>query len=107
MNLGQVGQRHVRVACLLLACCLPQLTRVGAILVDRARLIDLLALACSTLLMVWVVVIGDAGQIGNIPRAYVIGALLHLAVVTRPLVAVSQNPLGRAAGHRCRGCAGE
>jgi hypothetical protein len=37
----------------LVACGLLQLTRVGAILVDRARLIDLLALACSTLLVVW------------------------------------------------------
>src|SRR3954471_24584877 len=50
----------------LVACGLLQLTRVGAILVDRARLIDLLALACSTLLVIWVFVIGDAGQIGNI-----------------------------------------
>lgn len=53
----------------LVACGLLQLTRVGAILVDRARLIDLLAFACSTLLVVWVFVIGDGGQIGNdIPR---------------------------------------
>ncbi|MCA2217139.1 PAS domain-containing protein [Jidongwangia harbinensis] len=69
-----------------------QLTRIGAILVDRARLIDLLALACSTLLVVWVFVIGDAGQIGNISGAYVIGALLLLAVVARLLVAVGRNP---------------
>jgi len=75
----------------LVACCLLQLTRVGAILVDRARLIDLLALACSTLLVVWVFVIGDAGQIGNISGAYVIGALLLLAVVARLLVAVGRN----------------
>ncbi|RSM69625.1 diguanylate cyclase [Actinoplanes sp. ATCC 53533] len=68
-----------------------QLTRVGAILVDRARLIDLLAFACSTLLVVWVFVIGDAGRIGNISGAYVIGALLLLAVVARVLVAVGRN----------------
>ena len=30
----------------LVACSLLQLTRIGAILVDRARLIDLLAFAC-------------------------------------------------------------
>jgi PAS domain S-box-containing protein len=75
----------------LVACGLLQLTRAGAILVDRARLIDLLALACSTLLVVWVFVIGDAGQIGNISGAYVIGALLLLAVVARLLVAVGRN----------------
>lgn len=75
----------------LVAGCLLQLTRVGAILVDRARLIDLLALACSTLLAVWVFVIGDAGQIGEVSGAYVIGALLLLAVVVRLLVAVGRN----------------
>ncbi|MCM4084513.1 PAS domain-containing protein [Paractinoplanes hotanensis] len=68
-----------------------RLTRVGAILVDRARLIDLLAFACSALLVVWVFVIGDAGRIGNISGAYVIGALLLLAVVVRVLVAVGRN----------------
>jgi PAS domain S-box-containing protein len=77
--------------CVLVACSLLQLTRVGAILVDRARLIDLLAFACSTLLVVWVFVIGDAGQIGNVSGAYVIGALLLLAVVARVLVAVGRN----------------
>ncbi|MFD0522968.1 PAS domain-containing protein [Paractinoplanes durhamensis] len=75
----------------LVACSLLQLTRVGAILVDRARLIDLLAFACSTLLVVWVFVIGDAGRIGNISGAYVIGALLLLAVVARVLVVVGRN----------------
>ena len=43
----------------LVALALLQLTRGGAILVDRARLIDLLAFACSTLLVVWVFVIGE------------------------------------------------
>jgi PAS domain S-box-containing protein len=75
----------------LVACSLLQLTRAGAILVDRARLIDLLAFACSTLLVVWVFAVGDAGQIGNISAAYVIGALLLLAVVARLLVAVGRN----------------
>jgi PAS domain S-box-containing protein len=75
----------------LIACCLLQLTRIGAILVDRARLIDLLALTCSTLLVVWVFVIGDAGQIGKISGAYVIGALLLLAVLARLLIAVGRN----------------
>jgi PAS domain S-box-containing protein len=75
----------------LVACSLLQLTRVGAVLVDRARLIDLLAFACSTLLVVWVFVIGDAGQIGSVSGAYVIGAVLLLAVVTRLLVAAGRN----------------
>jgi PAS domain S-box-containing protein len=75
----------------LVAGSLLQLTRVGAILVDRARLIDLLAFACSTLLVVWVFVVGDAGRIGNVSGAYVIGALLLLAVVARLLVAVGRN----------------
>src|SRR4051812_15510604 len=77
--------------CVLVACSLLQLTRIGAILVDRARLIDLLAFACSTLLVVWVFVIGDAGQIGNISGAYVIGALLLWALPARLLVAVGRN----------------
>ncbi|UQU62291.1 PAS domain S-box protein [Couchioplanes caeruleus] len=75
----------------LVAWSLLQLTRVGAILVERARLIDLLAFACSTLLVVWVFVIGDAGRIGNVSGAYVIGALLLLAVVARVLLAVGRN----------------
>ena len=75
----------------LVACSLLQLTRGGAILVDRARLIDLLAFACSTLLVIWVFVIGDGGQIGPISAAYVIGALLLVAVAVRLLVAARRN----------------
>ena len=75
----------------LVAASLLQLTRVGAILVDRARLIDLLAFGCSTLLVAWVFVIGDASRIGDISGAYIIGALLLLAVVTRVLVVVGRN----------------
>ncbi|MFC7531753.1 PAS domain S-box protein [Actinoplanes sp. GCM10030250] len=75
----------------LVACSLLQLTRAGAVLVDRARLIDLLAFACSALLVVWVFVIGDEDPIGDVSGAYVIGALLLLAVVARLLVAVGRN----------------
>ncbi|WP_164842575.1 PAS domain-containing protein [Actinoplanes solisilvae] len=75
----------------LVACSLLQLTRVGAILVDRARLIDLLAFSCSTLLVIWVFVIGDAARIGDTSGAYVIGALLLLAVVARLQVAAGRN----------------
>ncbi|WP_306209753.1 PAS domain-containing protein [Actinoplanes sp. RD1] len=73
------------------AWSLLQLTRAGAILVDRARLIDLSAFACSTLLVIWVFVIGDAGRIGDVSGAYVIGALLLVAIVTRLLIAVGRN----------------
>ncbi|MFF5081501.1 PAS domain-containing protein [Actinoplanes sp. NPDC000266] len=75
----------------LVAASLLQFTRVGAVLVDRARLIDLLAFACSALLVVWVFAVGDAGRIGSVSGAYVIGALLLLAVVARVLVAVGRN----------------
>ncbi len=75
----------------LVACGLLQLTRVGAILVDRARLIDLLAFVCSTLLVVWVFMIGGGGQIGDVPAAYVLGALLLVTVAGRVLVAAGRN----------------
>jgi PAS domain S-box-containing protein len=75
----------------LVAASLLQLTRVGAVLVDRARLIDLLAFACSTLLVVWVFAVGEASRIGGVSGAYVIGALLLLAVVTRVLIAAGRN----------------
>ena len=75
----------------LVACALLQLTRIGAVLVDRARLIDLLAFGCSALLVVWVLVLGDAGRMGDVAGAYVIGALLLVAVVVRVLVAVGRN----------------
>ncbi|MFG1997095.1 PAS domain S-box protein [Actinoplanes sp. NPDC048988] len=77
--------------CVLVACGLLQLTRIGAILVDRARLIDLLALACSVLLVVWVFAVGDASRLGDVAGSYVIGALLLLAVVVRLRAAVGRN----------------
>ena len=91
MNRSGVAQFCFYAMFVLVACSLLELTRAGAILVDRARLIDLLAFACSTLLVVWVFVIGDAGQIGEVSAAYVIGALLLLAVVGRLLAAVGRN----------------
>ncbi|GAA2853764.1 hypothetical protein Acy02nite_50080 [Actinoplanes cyaneus] len=75
----------------LVGCTLLQFTRVGAILVDRTRLIDLLAFACSAMLVIRVFVIGDAGGIGDVSGAYVMGALLLLAVVTRLLGAAGRN----------------
>ncbi|GGL14870.1 PAS domain-containing protein [Mangrovihabitans endophyticus] len=65
------------------AAALLQLTRSGAVLVDRARLIDILAFACSALLVIWVFVIGGSGQLGKISAADVIGDLLIVAVAGR------------------------
>lgn len=76
----------------LVAWSLLELTRAGAILVDRARLIDLLAFGCSMLLVVWVSLIGEASRIGDVSGAYVIGAVLLLAVVARMLAAVGRSP---------------
>ncbi|HEU4347066.1 MAG TPA: PAS domain-containing protein [Actinoplanes sp.] len=76
---------------ILVACGLLQLTRGGAVLVDRARLLDLLAFACSTLLVVWVFIIGDNGQIGKISAADVIGSLMLVGVAARLRVATGRN----------------
>jgi PAS domain S-box-containing protein len=75
----------------LVACGLLQFTRGGAILVDRARLIDLLACLCSTLLVVWVFVIGGGSEFGALPAAYALGALLLVAVAGRLMVAAGRN----------------
>lgn len=75
----------------LVAAGLVQLTRGGSLLVDRARLIDLLAFTCSALLVVWVFVIGGHGEIGQISAADVIGDLLLIAVAGRLLVAAGRN----------------
>jgi PAS domain S-box-containing protein len=75
----------------LVAWCLLQLTRGGALLVDRARLIDLLAFLCATLLVLWVFVIGGGGRFGSVSAAYVIGALLLVAVAARLLAAARRN----------------
>ncbi|MCA2217862.1 PAS domain S-box protein [Jidongwangia harbinensis] len=68
-----------------------QFTRSGAILVDRARLIDILAFACATMLVVWVFVIGDGGQLGRISAADVIGDLLMVGVGARLTLASRGN----------------
>jgi PAS domain S-box-containing protein len=75
----------------MVALSLLQLTRGGAVLVDRARLIDLLAFTCSALLVVWVFVIGTSGQLGAISAADVIGDLLLLGVAGRLIKATGRN----------------
>ncbi|MEV6491345.1 hypothetical protein AB0M20_22435, partial [Actinoplanes sp. NPDC051633] len=75
----------------LVASAVLQLTRGGAILVDRARLIDLLAFTCATMLVVWVFVIGDSGRMGNVSAADVIGDLLLIGVAARLRIAAGRN----------------
>ncbi|BCJ44949.1 hypothetical protein GCM10010168_84770 [Actinoplanes ianthinogenes] len=75
----------------LVALCLLQFTRGGALLVDRARLIDLLAFTCSALLIVWVFVIGPDGQFGAVPPADVIGDLLLIGVAGRLVAGDRRN----------------
>ncbi|MFI5938557.1 PAS domain S-box protein [Actinoplanes sp. NPDC051494] len=69
------------------ALAVMQLTRVGALLMNRARLIDVLACACSSLLVVWVFVIGDSERFGEISATDVIGALLLIGIAGRLIVA--------------------
>ena len=68
-----------------------QLTRGGAMLIDRARLIDLVACCCAGLLVIWVFVIGGNGQFGRISAADVIGGLLLVGVAVRLIVAAWFN----------------
>ena len=88
----------------LVSMSLLQLTRGGAILVDRARLLDLLAFTCSALLVVWVFVIGDSGMIGRVSATYVIGALLLVGVAARLIAAA--GPRNWSAILLCVGAAG-
>ena len=75
----------------LVASSLVQLTRAGSLLVDRARLIDLLAFTCACLLVVWVFVLGDGHDIGRISPVDVLGDLLLVGVAVRVIVATRRN----------------
>ena len=75
----------------LVALSLIQLTRGGSVLVDRARLIDLVAFACSSLLVVWVFVLGKNGTLGKISAADVLGDVLLVGVAARLIVASWRN----------------
>ncbi|WP_236718023.1 PAS domain S-box protein [Actinoplanes sp. TFC3] len=68
-----------------------QLTRGGTLLMTRARLIDLVACACATLLVVWVFVIADSHRLGDIVATDVIGALLLIGVAARLIAATWFN----------------
>lgn len=69
------------------ALALLQLTRGGAILIDRARVIDLVAAACAVLLVVQVFMIGGNGRFGEISAADVMGGLLLVGVSARLIAA--------------------
>jgi PAS domain S-box-containing protein len=75
----------------LVALALLQLTRAGSILMDRARVIDLVAAACAVLLVIWVFVIGGSGRLGRIAPEDMLGALLLVGICTRLVVALWFN----------------
>jgi len=68
-----------------------QLTRGGTLLVDRARLIDLLAFTCAALLVIWVFMIESIGRLGNISAADVVGDLLLLVVAGQLILVTGRN----------------
>ncbi|GAA0548627.1 hypothetical protein GCM10010172_33120 [Paractinoplanes ferrugineus] len=76
---------------LLIAAALLQFTRFGSLLRDRARLIDLLAALCTTLLVVWVFLVGGQHTVGKISGADVIGDLVVIAVAVRLSLAAGRN----------------
>jgi PAS domain S-box-containing protein len=76
----------------MVAAALMQFTGGGSLLVDRARLIDLLAWACATLLVVWVFIVGNTHELGKISAADVIGDLLLTGVAARLVTAAGRNP---------------
>ncbi|MCM4080575.1 PAS domain-containing protein [Paractinoplanes hotanensis] len=75
----------------LVAGALWRFTQGGSLLVDRARLLDLLAFACAALLVVWVFVIADNGPWAQISASDVIGCLLLIGVALRLNIATGRN----------------
>lgn len=85
----------------LIAVALSQFTRSGALLVDRARLIDLLAFTCAALLVAWVVVVGGTGI--TVSAHDTLGDVVLMVVTARLVVAARGN---RSAVLLCLGAAG-
>lgn len=75
----------------LVALALLQLTRGGAALMDRARVIDLVASSTAVLLVVWVLVIGGSGRLGRVSPEDVIGSLLLVGICARLITALWFN----------------
>ncbi|MFI5491692.1 PAS domain-containing protein [Actinoplanes sp. NPDC051859] len=68
-----------------------QFTRRGALLMSRARLIDILAAACAALLVLWVFILGGSSSVATLSASDVIGALLLIGVTVRLAAAVWFN----------------
>jgi PAS domain-containing protein len=75
----------------LVALSLLQFTRGGALLVDRARLIDLVAFTCAGMLVVWVFVVSSGSRFPTVSPADVIGSLLLVGVAGRLVLADRRN----------------
>jgi PAS domain S-box-containing protein len=90
----------------LVALSLLRLTRGGAVLMDRARMIDLVAFACAVLLVIWVFVIGDSGEMGKLAAEDMLGALLLVGICARLVVAVWFNWSAVLLGIGALGCLG-
>jgi PAS domain S-box-containing protein len=92
VNAETVAEYFYLAMFVMVAAALVQFTRGGSLLVDRARLIDLLAWACSTLLVIWVFIVGSTHELGKISAADVIGDLLLTSVAVRLVMAAGRNP---------------
>ncbi len=75
----------------LVSAALVQFTRGGSVVVDRARMIDLLACTCAASLVCWVFVISSSGAVGEISAADVLGDLLLVGVATRLVRSTGRN----------------
>jgi PAS domain S-box-containing protein len=75
----------------LVSAALLQFTRGGSLISARARLIDLLAVACAVMLVIWVCLLGTTSRVGDISAADVIGDLLLIAVALRLVLATGRN----------------
>ncbi|XVU26945.1 PAS domain-containing protein [Actinoplanes sp. CA-054009] len=75
----------------LVAGALLRFTSGGSVIDDRARLIDLLAFACASLLVLWVFVFGGMSELGGISAADVIGSVLLVGVAVRLNLATGRN----------------
>lgn len=92
LELGATTAADAAYLCMfpLLASCLISLTRGAAVLVDRAHLLDLLALTCAALLVTWVLVIGSTDASG-MAAANVLGGAVLVGATGRLVVASGGN----------------
>jgi PAS domain S-box-containing protein len=91
VQFGLTAETFYLLMFVLVSAALVQFTRGGSLLVDRARLIDLLAFACAALLVLWIYVIGTGGPVDVISPADVIGDLLLIIVAARLVLAAGRN----------------